>query len=68
MTDCKHYWIIDPAQSGVPSSGVCRECGATKLFTNSINPKVNPHGGDSRMVSRALRDNSERQAHAKDLV
>ena len=68
MNDCSHWWEIQSAQGGVPSEGTCKLCGATKLFTNSIKPNVNPHGGDSRVVHKAIKENSERLAHAKDLV
>ena len=34
MSDCIHHWIIAPADGG-DSLGVCKLCGADKMFVNS---------------------------------
>lgn len=31
MTDCKHYWIVDPP-SGPTAQGICKLCGEEKEF------------------------------------
>lgn len=33
--DCQHHWLIDPA-AGPVSLGVCKHCGRTKEFRNSL--------------------------------
>lgn len=33
---CQHFWVIEPAK-GCTSPGVCRHCGETRQFKNSIN-------------------------------
>jgi hypothetical protein len=38
--ECRHYWIIEVA-NGPKSRGVCRYCGASRDFLNSI-PDINP--------------------------
>ena len=32
---CQHHWMIEPA-IGVSSRGVCKYCGAVKLFLNIV--------------------------------
>ena len=32
---CTHHWVIAPP-NGVTSEGVCKLCGATKRFENSV--------------------------------
>lgn len=32
---CAHHWIID-GNLGAESTGVCRRCGATKVFSNHL--------------------------------
>ena len=46
MEPCKHVWAIEPARPGQngKSDGVCKECGETRQFANSV--RVNkPFGG-----------------------
>jgi len=35
MSDCVHYWFIEPAQGG-DSQGVCQKCKETREFHNYI--------------------------------
>ena len=35
MTTCGHHWDIAPA-NGPTSTGVCRNCGASKEFANTV--------------------------------
>ena len=42
MTDCAHHWDIAPA-NGPTSAGVCRNCGESKEFRNTVSYGVNPH-------------------------
>ena len=35
MTTCAHHWDIAPA-NGPTSAGVCRNCGESKEFTNTV--------------------------------
>ena len=37
---CHHYWVIEVA-GGPESRGVCKHCGATRVFLNSI-PDLTP--------------------------
>jgi len=34
-TNCAHYWILEIA-NGPTSTGMCKLCGTTKEFTNTI--------------------------------
>ena len=38
---CTHHWFIE-ALEGETSSGVCRNCGARREFTNKRNKKPAP--------------------------
>lgn len=40
--NCIHYWIIEPAQEGRPSAGICKKCDAVKTFENSTYSPYNP--------------------------
>ena len=35
VDECHHYWIIEVA-NGPTSEGVCKHCGETKIFYNSM--------------------------------
>ena len=34
-TDCKHYWLIEPAL-GPTSKGICKYCGQSRVFLNIV--------------------------------
>ena len=35
LTQCQHYWIIEPA-NGPVSQGVCQNCQEVKEFQNTV--------------------------------
>jgi hypothetical protein len=35
LTDCRHYWIIEPSQQ-IESRGRCRLCGEERTFQNKL--------------------------------
>ena len=41
---CRHHWVLDPGGDGVWSRGVCKLCGAEKLF-NNVTPQPMGYNG-----------------------
>ena len=59
-TVCIHHWVIESAgESGLQgrSTGVCRNCGASRLFTNSI------EDGFAKEMSRGSRKGHRAKGH-----
>ncbi len=47
IKNCSHYWLLESPDGAVTSRGVCKLCGATKMFANflEVGTKASPYDG-----------------------
>lgn len=50
-SDCMHHWMIDEP-NGPTSNGICKVCGATREFKNSIQGSGWDRNGRRRRAAR----------------